>query len=85
MLPLWDVHHQSIQLVGEWNLATQPAVLAVVMCELKQAFFHTFRFHFAGLFDPFRGNIDVTGGACATAAAIAVYARDIVLDGSVPN
>src|SRR5262245_14755463 len=71
-------HPEPVERIGHFDLAGQPALLAHVEGEVEHVLFH--RISRAGLFEPVRLDIDMTGGAGAGAAAIGVDARDHVLD-----
>src|SRR5689334_5545164 len=73
-----DPDAQSVQLVGNLDLAGQSARIADVKGEIEHVLFHLAAR--AGLRHPFRLDIDVAGRAGARSTAVGVDPRNHVLD-----
>ena len=69
-----QANNEAVQLVADFNLATQATILRDFFGESKHRLFRTFS-DSTCLIDPAGINIDMTRCACAAAATVTVDAR----------
>ena len=80
-LLLGDAHHETVERIGDLDLAAQPAFAPHVEGEVEHVLLHLFRV--SGRLAPGLVDIDVTGGTGAGPAAFGRNAGDRVLDRSL--